>query len=223
MTNDDKELRRQEWYERVKKEGKITRGPKEEHDAKLKTLQNPVRRNIIKTLNEKKMTFDELKAELNLDSMPLKLHLGMLEDTLYIEKEDETTYIITPRGEDYLESIEPKDESKDKKLDDLKKRRDEWYEKAKKEGKLKRNPTEDHRAGLKAMQNPVRRHMLEAMGEGKMTFDEVKAKFDLNNVQAKLNLDMLEDTLYIEKEDENTYVVTPRGEAFLANVDEHHL
>ncbi len=107
--------------------------------------------------------------------------------------------------------------------DDLEQRRQEWYEKAKKEGKLKENPTEDHRAGLKAMQNPVRRHMLEAMGEGKMTFDEVKAKFDLNNVQAKLNLDMLVDTLYIEKDGENTYIVTPRGEAFLANVDEHHL
>ncbi|WP_340820365.1 winged helix-turn-helix domain-containing protein [Methanolobus sp. WCC4] len=223
MTNDDKEQRRQEWYERVKKEGKLKRDPKEEHDAKLKTLQNPVRRNIIKSLNEKKMTFDELKAEFNLDNMPLKLHLGMLEDTLYVEKEDENTYVITPRGEDYLDSIETKPESKDESMDDLKKRRDEWYEKMKKEGRLKRNPTEDHRAGLKAMQNPVRRHMLEAMGEGKMTYDEVKEKFDLNDVQAKLNLDMLEDTLYIEKEDDTTYVITVRGEAFLANVDEHHL
>ena len=219
MTNDDMEKRRQEWYEKVKKEGKLNRSPKEEHDAKLKTLQNPVRRNIIKSLNEKKMTFDELKAELNLENMPLKLHLGMLEDTLYIEKEDDTTYIITPRGEDYLESIEPKDE----KLDDLKKRRDEWYEKAKKEGKLKENPTEDHRAGLKAMQNPVRRHIVESLGEGKMTFDEVKAKFDLNDVQARLNLDMLVDTLYIEKEDDKTYVITVRGEAFLENVDIKHL
>jgi predicted transcriptional regulator len=219
MSKEDLEQRKKEWLERVKKEGKLNRDPKEDHDAKLKTLQNPVRRNIIKSLNEKKMTFDELKAEFNLDSMPLKLHLGMLEDTLYIEKENEDTYVITPRGEEYLESIEPKDE----KLEDLKKRRDEWYEKVKKEGKLKRNPTEDHRAGLKTMQNPVRRHMLEALGEGKMTYDEVKAKFDLNDVQARLNLDMLEDTLFIEKDGENNYIVTPRGEAFLANVDEHHL
>ncbi|MEZ5334072.1 MAG: hypothetical protein R2741_01935 [Methanolobus sp.] len=56
-----------------------------------------------------------------------------------------------------------------------------------------------------------------------MTFDEVKAKFDLNDVQAKLNLDMLVDTLYIEKEDDTTYVITVRGEAFLQNVDHHHL
>ncbi|WMW21375.1 winged helix-turn-helix domain-containing protein [Methanolobus mangrovi] len=219
MANDDSEKRRQEWYDRMKKEGKLNRSPKEEHDAKLKTLQNPVRRNIIKSLNEEKMTFDELKAEFNLENMSLKLHLGMLEDTLYVEKEDNDTYVITPRGEDYLESIEPKDE----KLDDLKKRRDEWYEKAKKEGKLKENPTEDHRAGLKAMQNPVRRHIVESLGEGKMTFDEVKAKFDLNDVQARLNLDMLVDTLYIEKEDDTTYVITVRGEAFLENVDAKHL
>gem|GEM_PF-276172 len=215
MTNDDPEKRRQEWYEKVKKEGKLNKSPIEDHNAKLKTLQNPVRRDIIKHLNERKMTFDELKGEFDLQDMPMKLHLGMLEENLYIEKEDETTYVITPRGEDYLASIEPKD--------DLKKRRDEWYEKAKKEGKLKENPTEDHRAGLKAMQNPVRRHIVESLGEGKMTFDEVKAKFDLNDVQARLNLDMLVDTLYIEKEDDTTYVITVRGEAFLENVDHKHL
>ncbi|WP_319506566.1 winged helix-turn-helix domain-containing protein [uncultured Methanolobus sp.] len=215
MTNDDPEKRRQEWYEKVKKEGKLNKSPIEDHNAKLKTIQNPVRRDIIKHLNERKMTFDELKAEFDLQDMPMKLHLGMLEENLYIEKEDETTYVITPRGEDYLASIEPKD--------DLKKRRDEWYENAKKEGKLKENPTEDHRAGLKAMQNPVRRHIVESLGEGKMTFDEVKAKFDLNDVQARLNLDMLVDTLYIEKEDDTTYVITVRGEAFLENVDHKHL
>lgn len=211
MTNDDKEQRRQEWHERVKKEGKLNRDPKEEHDAKLKTLQNPVRRNIVKALNDKKMTFEELKAEFNAESMPMKMNLGMLEDVLLIEKEDDNTYVITPRGEDYLEGA--------KSQNDLKHRRDEWYEQAKKDGKLKANPTEDHKAGLKALQNPVRRHILESLGEGKMTFNEIKDKFDLNDVQAKLNLDMLVDTLYIEKEDETTYVVTPRGEAFLANVD----
>ncbi len=107
--------------------------------------------------------------------------------------------------------------------DELMKKRQEWYEKAKKEGKLKENPTEDHKAGLKAMQNPVRRHILESLGEGKMTFDEVKARFDLNDVQARLNLDMLVDTLYVDKEDDKTYVISPRGEAFLENVDHKHL
>jgi DNA-binding transcriptional ArsR family regulator len=211
MANDDKEQKRQEWFDRMKIEGKLNRNPKEEHDAKLKTLQNPVRRNIVKTLNEKKMTFEELMAEFNTESMPMKMNLGMLEDVLLIEKEGDGTYVITPRGEDYLEGA--------KSQNDLKKRSDEWYEQAKKDGKLKANPTEDHKAGLKALQNPTRRHILESLGEGKMTFDEVKGKFDLNDVQAKLDLDMLVDTLYIEKEGENTYVVTPRGEAFLENVD----
>ncbi|WP_094227729.1 winged helix-turn-helix domain-containing protein [Methanolobus psychrotolerans] len=214
MSKEELEQRRQEWYEKVKNEGKLNKSPIEDHNAKLKTLQNPVRRDIIKHLNEKKMTFAELKAEFNLQDMQMKLHLGMLEENLYVEKEGDATYVITPRGEDYLASVEPKD--------DLKKRRDEWYEKAKKEGKLKENPTEDHRAGLKAMQNPVRRHIVESLGEGKMTFDKVKAKFDLNDVQARLNLDMLVDTLYIEKEDDTTYVITVRGEAFLENAESKH-
>jgi DNA-binding transcriptional ArsR family regulator len=215
MSKEDLEQRKKEWYARMKNEGKLNRDPKEDHDAKLKTLQNPVRRNIITSLNKKKMTFDELKTEFNLDDMPLKLHLGMVEDTLYIEKEDEHTYVITPRGEEYLESVEPKD--------DLKARWQEWHEKAKKEGKLKENPTEDHKAGLRTMQNPTRRHIVENLGEGKMTYDEIKEKFDLNDMQARLNLDMLVDTLYIEKEDDTTYVLTPRGEAFLVNVDPKHL
>jgi DNA-binding transcriptional ArsR family regulator len=214
MSEKDLEQRRKEWYARMKNEGKI-RNPTEDHNATLKAMQNPVRRDIIKRLGDKKMTFDELKSEFNLDDMQMKLHLGMLKDTLHIEKEDDTTYVLTPRGETYLESVKPKD--------DLKTRRDEWYEKAKKEGKLKANPTEDHKAGLKAMQNPIRRQIVESLGEGKMTFDEVKARFDLNDVQARLNLDMLVDTLYIEKEDDTTYVITVRGEAFLENVDAKHL
>lgn len=107
--------------------------------------------------------------------------------------------------------------------DDLMKRRDEWFEKAKKEGKLKENPTEDHRAGLMAMQNPVRRDILKHLGQKKMTFDELKAEFSLQDMQMKLHLGMLEDTLYIEKEDETTYIITPRGEAFLLNVEPKHL
>lgn len=71
-------------------------------------MQNPVRRDILKHLGEKKMTYDELKAEFKLPDMQIKLHLGMLEDTLYIEKEGESTYIITPRGEAFLMNVEPK-------------------------------------------------------------------------------------------------------------------
>ncbi|WP_370575304.1 winged helix-turn-helix domain-containing protein [Methanomethylovorans sp.] len=105
---------------------------------------------------------------------------------------------------------------------DLMQRRQEWFEKVKKEKKLKENPTEDHKAGLMTMQNPVRRNILKSLSEKKMSFDELKNKFDLNDMQAKLHLDMLEDTLYIEKEGDSTYVITVRGEAFLANVESKH-
>lgn len=107
--------------------------------------------------------------------------------------------------------------------DDLMKRREEMYEKAKKEGKLKENPTEDHKAGLRTLQNPVRRNILKHLGEKKMSFDDIKNEFDLNGMQAKLHLDMLVDTLYIGKEGDSTYVITPRGEAFLENVEPKHL
>ncbi|WP_370573090.1 winged helix-turn-helix domain-containing protein [Methanomethylovorans sp.] len=105
---------------------------------------------------------------------------------------------------------------------DLMQRRQEWFEKVKKEKKLKENPTEDHKAGLMTMQNPVRRNILKSLSEKKMSFDELKNKFDLNDMQAKLHLDMLEDTLYIEKEGDSTYGITVRGEAFLANVESKH-
>jgi DNA-binding transcriptional ArsR family regulator len=105
---------------------------------------------------------------------------------------------------------------------DLMQRRQEWFEKVKKEKKLKENPTEDHKAGLMTMQNPVRRNILKSLSEKKMSFDELKDAFNLNDMQAKLHLDMLEDTLYIEKEDESIYSITVRGEAFLANVESKH-
>lgn len=105
---------------------------------------------------------------------------------------------------------------------DLMQKRQEWFEKAKREKKLKENPTEDHKAGLMTMQNPVRRNILKSLSEKKMSFEELKDKFDLNDIQAKLHLDMLEDTLYIEKDGDSTYSITIRGEAFLANVESKH-
>ncbi len=110
--------------------------------------------------------------------------------------------------------------------EELMKRRQEWYEKAKKEGKLKANPTEDHKAGLEALQNPVRRSMMKKLGEeGRMSYDRIKEEFKLDDVHAKFDLQLLEDTLYIEKEEKegkSEYYLTPRGEAFLANVESQH-
>ncbi|WP_406655537.1 winged helix-turn-helix domain-containing protein [Methanolobus sp. ZRKC2] len=109
--------------------------------------------------------------------------------------------------------------------EDLMKRSDEWYEKAKKEGKLKANPTEDHKAGLNALQHPVRRGILRRLGEGRMSYEQIKEEFQLDDMHASFDLRMLEDTLYIEKEEKGDsceYYLTPRGEAFLENVESKH-
>jgi DNA-binding transcriptional ArsR family regulator len=110
--------------------------------------------------------------------------------------------------------------------EELMKKRQEWYENAKKEGKLKANPTEDHRAGLEALQNPVRRNIMKRLSlEGRMSYEKIKEEFKLDDVHAKFNLGLLLDTLYIEKEGKEggaEYYLTPRGEAFLANVESQH-
>ena len=64
--------------------------------------------------------------------------------------------------------------------EDLMKKRDEWYQKAKGEGKLKANPTEDHKAGLNALQHPVRRSIVRKLGEGRMMYEQIKEEFQLD-------------------------------------------
>lgn len=43
------------------------------------------------------------------------------------------------------------------------KRKEEWVAKMKREGKMKEDMTEDHKACLNALQNPVRRNILKAL------------------------------------------------------------
>jgi len=102
------------------------------------------------------------------------------------------------------------------------KRKEEWLERMKREGKLTRNPTEDHKFGLKVLQNTMRREILISLGSERKSFEEIKEKFNLNDSMANFHLSMLEDALYIEKEEkEGTvyYFPTPRGEGFLENVE----
>lgn len=102
--------------------------------------------------------------------------------------------------------------------DDLMKREEEWFENAKKDGKLKESPKADHAAELKTMQNPIRRNIIKLLAEKKMSYNDIKNEFDLNDIQAKLHIGMLEDMLYIEK-DNDSYSITTRAEAYLTNVD----
>ncbi len=106
--------------------------------------------------------------------------------------------------------------------DELLRRKQEWLEKVRREGKL-RDPTEDHKIGLMALQNRIRRDIIKFIGMGgKRSFREIKERFRLGDAQAKMHLDLLEQALFIESiEDDNEkyYVLTPRGEAYLENVE----
>jgi predicted transcriptional regulator len=101
------------------------------------------------------------------------------------------------------------------------KRKKEWVTKMKQEGKMKEDMTEDHKTVLNALQNPVRRKIVKALVE-KKSLEEIKAEFKLTDSQASYNLNMLESTLCIEKkeiEGITYYVLTPRGEGYVENVE----
>lgn len=94
------------------------------------------------------------------------------------------------------------------------------FEQMKNSGK-DRNPTEDHAVGLKTLQNPIRRKIIEYLTSGPKNVEQIKVEYNLNDMQAKLNLDMLEDAFYISKkenENKNEYELTIRGEAYFENV-----
>ena len=54
------------------------------------------------------------------------------------------------------------------------KRKKEWVSKMKSEGKMKEDMTEDHKSCLNALQNPVRRNILKALGKQKMSLRKLK-------------------------------------------------
>jgi len=98
-------------------------------------------------------------------------------------------------------------------------RKQEWLEKIKKE----RDPTEDHRMGLIALQNKIRREIMKFIGIGsKKSVEEIKERFNLTDAQVKMHLGLLERALFVEGIEENEgrcYVLTPKGEAYLENVE----
>jgi len=111
MTPEEAKKRKEEWVAKMKKEGRMKEDMTEDHKACLNALQNPIRRNILKTLVEQKKSLDEIKAELKLTDSQASYNLNTLESTLCIEKEESegiTYYILTPRGEGYMENVELK-------------------------------------------------------------------------------------------------------------------
>ena len=101
------------------------------------------------------------------------------------------------------------------------KRKEEWVSKMKREGKMKEDMTEDHKACLNALQNPVRRNILKALVKQKKSLEEIKTELKLTDSQASYNLNMLESTLCIEKEESEGvyYILTPRGKGYMENVE----
>lgn len=104
---------------------------------------------------------------------------------------------------------------------DVLEKKKSWLEKLKREGKL-RDPTEDHRIGIFTLQNKVRREIIKFLADGKKSFEEIMEKFKLSDFQTKMHLQILEQALFIEcfkEEDRKYYALTPRGEAYLENVE----
>jgi len=101
---------------------------------------------------------------------------------------------------------------------ELLKRKEEWLERLMKEGKL-RDPTEDHKVGLIALQNRIRRDVIKFISiGGKKSFDEINEKFNLTDAQARMHLDLLEQALFtesVEADGKKYYVLTPRDKLIL--------
>ena len=107
--------------------------------------------------------------------------------------------------------------------EDLAKKKSEWVSRLEKEGRLKSNPTEDHAIGLRTLQNPTRRKILKMLNDCSLCIEDIGDKMNLSNSQAKFHVDMLENALYVDKvegTEPTVYQISPRGEAYLENVEE---
>lgn len=107
----DEELlkRKHEWMNKLEKEGRLKANPTEDHAIGLRTLQNPVRRKILKLLYGASLSLEDIGDKLNLNSSTAKFHVEMLENALYVDKVEDSEplmYQISPRGEGFLENVE---------------------------------------------------------------------------------------------------------------------
>jgi len=111
MTPEEAAKRKEEWVAKMKREGKMKEDMTEDHKSCLNALQNPTRRKILKALDGRRMSFEEIKAEFKLTDSQANYNLSTLESTLCIEKEESegtAYYFLTPRGEGYVENVELK-------------------------------------------------------------------------------------------------------------------
>jgi DNA-binding transcriptional ArsR family regulator len=78
------------------------------HCRYLRALNNPLRRKILRTIKEGRLTIEELQSKTRLESNTLKWHLDVLKHDFCIEKEikqGKTYYKLTQEGKviNYLE------------------------------------------------------------------------------------------------------------------------
>ncbi|MDY6930828.1 MAG: ArsR family transcriptional regulator [Halobacteriota archaeon] len=101
------DLRKEEWIAKLKKEGRL-RDPTESHSISFKTMQLKIRRDILAFIGGGK-SINEIKEAFGLNDMDAKIHLGMLENALYIERSEQDGvdhYFLTIFGEEHLENVE---------------------------------------------------------------------------------------------------------------------
>lgn len=71
------------------------------HARDFRTMMNPIRRDIIKTIGYEVKTTEKLGEELDLELDQLEYHLSMVEQTIYVQKTKDG-WKLTPRGVGFL-------------------------------------------------------------------------------------------------------------------------
>lgn len=79
MSGNNSSEDREEWLERMNKEGKLPEDKKEDHRRMSRALENPTRRDILKYIGTHGGKWlEEIKNEFNLRESQAKMHLDFL-------------------------------------------------------------------------------------------------------------------------------------------------
>ena len=108
MVAKDISEQKEEWIKKIEEEGRAKSNPTEDHDIGLKTLQNPIRRNLTRLLDNGPLSLESIQNELDLSKSEAKFHIDMLENALYIDKvtiDGKIIYQLSPRGAGFLENV----------------------------------------------------------------------------------------------------------------------
>ena len=79
--------------------------PTTDHSTALRTMTNPLRREILKFIGYEIKTSEEIKNNFDLDESQLNFQLSMLSQTFFILGSD-NNWKLTPRGIGFLENAQ---------------------------------------------------------------------------------------------------------------------